>query len=69
MMRQLLTKNQRSLVLKAVDFGWYSDISVFRAFTARWPGWLYQIAWDVLTVLEDEPWRNFGDVLNEVLNY
>ena len=64
-----LTKAQRKQVLSAVDCGWYCDISVFRAVTARWPGWLYQIAWDCLTVLDAEPWRNFGDVLNEVLDY
>ena len=64
-----LTKKERAKVLKAVDYGWYSDIDLFRSFTRTWPGWLYDVAWVCLTVLELEPWRNFGDVLNEVLDY
>ena len=64
-----LTKQERAKVLKAVDYGWYSDIDLLRSFTRTWPGWLSEVAWDCLKVLDAEPWRNFNDVLNEVLEY
>ena len=68
-MRIVLTKDERLKVLKAVDAGWYYDIEFFREVTARLPGRLYEIAHNVLSVLNDEPWRGFNDVLNEVLDY
>jgi len=64
-----LTKKERRAVLKAVDCGWYMDVDIFRSVVSRLPWPLHQLAWDVLNVLEDEPWRNFGEVLNEVLDY
>ena len=64
-----LSKTDRRAVLKAVDAGWYMDTDIFRAYASRLPARLGQLAWDCLTVLDDEPWRNFGDVLNEVLDY
>jgi hypothetical protein len=64
-----LTKKERAQVLRAVDCGWYMDVDIFRDYVSRLPSYLKDLAWDCLTVLEDEPWRNFGDVLNEVLDY
>ena len=66
-----LSKKERTRVLRAVDDAWYNgyddqgglnDMRLLR-------GGLYEIAVDVLMVLDAEPWRNFGDVLNEVLDY
>jgi hypothetical protein len=59
-----ISKAERTRVLRAVDYGWYMDPEGFREFVRSYPGHLYQLAWDCLTILEDEPWRSFGDVLN-----
>lgn len=64
-----LTKKERHKILKAVEYGWTSDIDLFRSITRTWPGWLYEIAYDCLMVLDAEPWRGFDDVLKEVLDY
>jgi len=64
-----LSKAERTRILRAVNVGWTADLDIFRSITRTWPQWLYDIAWDCLTVLDAEPWRNFGDVLNEVLDY
>ena len=64
-----LSKQERAKVLRAVNYGWTADGDLFRDFTRTWPEWLYFIATDCLMVLNQEPWRNFGDVLNEVLDY
>ena len=64
-----LTKQERTKILRAVDSGWTGDGEYFRDVTRHWPEWLYFIATDCLMVLDQEPWRNFGDVLNEVLDY
>ena len=66
-----ISKAERTRVLRAVDDAWthgyddqggLNDMRLLR-------GGLYEIAHDVLMILDAEPWRNFGDVLNEVLDY
>ena len=64
-----ISKAERTRVLRAVDAGWSGDGEYFRDVTAHWPDSLYMVACDCLTVLNQEPWRNFGEVLNEVLDY
>ena len=60
-----LSKKERTLILRAVNDAWVDYDYRLKALSAR----LYRIACDVLMVLDAEPWRNFGDVLNEVLDY
>ena len=60
-----ISKRERSLILRAVNDAWVD----FNFTINQLPERLYRLAADVLMVLDDEPWRGFGDVLNEVLDY
>ena len=60
-----ISKRERTLILRAVNDAWVD----FNFRINRLPERLYRLAADVLMVLDDEPWRGTGDVLNEVLDY
>lgn len=61
-----LTKMDRKRVFKAVEPAFYEG---FYEYMWALPRWLRDIAFDLLNVVEQQPWRAWSEVLNEVLDY
>ena len=61
-----LSKSEKARVFEAIKPAYYEG---FTDIMNLLPRHLYEIAWDIYEIVEQEPWRPWEEVYQEVMDY